>query len=352
MSPQISAVGSGAPALASRVLTTDAVEAQHRYEYWRDLYSGFVDVDVASDLRRDFWAFAETWQIGPFAVMSAKGAAKRFLRSSRQCARDDRDLWVFRLSPTTAWSAAHADRGERIPAGALWMKRTTRASLTDLPPGEWRVLMFPSHACPELTAVLSRLEHGVLEGPGAGLLADLLCGLPARLRALPETESGALADTLRALIAACLLSGIDPTGAPRIAGGPLTRERVMRVIEDNIGSALLDVDRICRLTNVSRTVLYRMFEAEGGVAHFVRERRLRLIFADLRNPALNRVAISEIAERRGFHNAPSFSRAFRRAFGCSPSEARAAAMVGAPTVASRLSQPERVDVLGDLLARV
>lgn len=336
-------------ALAPRILTTEDVESAHRFDYWRDLYAGFVEVDVPPERRPDFWAFTEAWQVGPFVVMSAKGAAKRFLRGASHCTRDDRDLWVFRMSPDVTWRAAHDDRVERVPARALWMKRTTRPSLTDLPAGEWRVLMFPGDGCPELAAGLSRLENGVLEGPGPDLLADVLSALPARLRALPETESGAVAETLRALIGACLLTGRDPARMPTIAGGPLARERAIRVIDENIGSALLDVERICRLAHVSRTVLYRMFEGEGGVAHFVRERRLRLIFADLRNPALARIPIAEIAERRGFHNAPSFSRAFRRAFGCSPSEARAAAMVGAPPTFGGPALPGEVDILGDLL---
>jgi AraC-like DNA-binding protein len=150
---------------------------------------------------------------------------------------------------------------------------------------------------------------------------------------------------LRGLIACSLLGG--PPRADLQAGveGPLLRDRVIRVIRDNIGSARLDVERICRLAGVSRSVLYRMFEAEGGVASFVRETRLRLVLADLQDRSLAGVPIARIAERRGLHNAPSFSRAFRRAFGCSPSEARAAAVLGVPpaalTPAPRIAEAPR-----------
>jgi AraC-like DNA-binding protein len=101
---------------------------------------------------------------------------------------------------------------------------------------------------------------------------------------------------------------------------------VSRIIRENIGSARLDARRICALTGLSRSALYRLFEGESGVAAHVRAIRLGLVMDDLLDPALRDEPISAIAERRGFHCAASFNRTFRRAFGRTPSEARAAAL--------------------------
>jgi AraC-like DNA-binding protein len=62
----------------------------------------------------------------------------------------------------------------------------------------------------------------------------------------------------------------------------------------------------------------------GGVAAFIRQRRLRGIHALLAAPHERR-RISEIAFHFGFANNSHFSRTFRNTFGYSPREAREAA---------------------------
>jgi AraC-like DNA-binding protein len=80
---------------------------------------------------------------------------------------------------------------------------------------------------------------------------------------------------------------------------------------------------ICRALGVSRTRLYQLFEANGGVLNYVRKRRLLLAYADLSNSADHR-PISEIAEVAGFEVAANFTRAFIHEFGLGPREIRRA----------------------------
>jgi AraC-like DNA-binding protein len=268
----------------------------------------------------------------------------RFLRSPAPCATHAADLWIFRLSRGPEWTWVGEEGSERVAPGRLWMRRITRPSLTIVPPGDYTILMLPADACAELTAGLSLLPAGTLTSAGAGLLADVLAALPARLRTTPASALEPMSDVLRAVIASSLLGDLRMSDIQAAANGPLLRDRVLHVIEENIGSARLDVERICRLSGVSRSVLYRMFEHDGGVANHVREMRLRLVLADLQDPDLAHLPLARIAERRGLHNAPSFSRAFRRAFGCSPSEARTAASLGVPPAA--LAQTSKRGAVG------
>jgi AraC-like DNA-binding protein len=74
---------------------------------------------------------------------------------------------------------------------------------------------------------------------------------------------------------------------------------------------------------MSRSTLYDICEPMGGVAAFIRKRRLQRIHAIVTRPQEYRL-ISEVAYRHGFVSNAHFSRAFRSAFGYSPSEARKA----------------------------
>jgi AraC-like DNA-binding protein len=73
-----------------------------------------------------------------------------------------------------------------------------------------------------------------------------------------------------------------------------------------------------------------MFESRGGVARHLLRLRLGLVHRDLANPFFASRPIGKLAEARGLHNITSFNRAFRREFGCTPGDARAAALLGAP----------------------
>ena len=103
---------------------------------------------------------------------------------------------------------------------------------------------------------------------------------------------------------------------------------------------------------ISRSRLYRLFEPYGGVNHYIQHRRLLHAYAALADPNDHR-RILDIAEERGFDDAAEFSRAFRREFGYSPSEVRAASKAGRPTqTRTDLAAVPPADRLGALLHRL
>jgi len=73
---------------------------------------------------------------------------------------------------------------------------------------------------------------------------------------------------------------------------------------------------------MSRATLYRLFEPVGGVAEFIRIRRLEAAMRLLVAPQACAVSIAEIAFGCGFKSLSSFSKAFRSHFGLSAREVR------------------------------
>src|SRR5262249_10269331 len=117
--------------------------------------------------------------------------------------------------------------------------------------------------------------------------------------------------------------------APRADDAPRMRTRaeillsVQSFIELNLGDPELDPERIARATFISTWYLHKLFEAEGtSVCRWIRETRLERCRRDLIDPALGDETILAIASRWGLPGPEHFSRLFRSAYGCSPSELR------------------------------
>lgn len=99
-------------------------------------------------------------------------------------------------------------------------------------------------------------------------------------------------------------------------------------IEAHLDDPDLGVEQLCRVFHVSRATLYRRFAAVGGISALIRARRLDRCRAELEARPTRTSKVRAVAERWGFFDASDFSRAFKRRFGMTPSEAYAAATSG------------------------
>ena len=107
---------------------------------------------------------------------------------------------------------------------------------------------------------------------------------------------------------------------------------------------------LCRELGISRSGIYRLLEAEGGVARYIQRLRLSESFAQLNDP-YNRKPIAVIADELGLIDSSSFSRAFRRQFGISPTDAREAGQAGlVPSIAE--PHYDAGNGIGGLLSRL
>ena len=98
---------------------------------------------------------------------------------------------------------------------------------------------------------------------------------------------------------------------------------VCRRIDRQIGDPDLGPERLAREVFVTRPTLYRMFEPHGGVARYILGRRLAGAFRDL---SLANQTIAEVFGRWGLANHTTAGRAFRTAWGMTPSQCRARAL--------------------------
>ena len=164
--------------------------------------------------------------------------------------------------------------------------------------------------------------HGRVLGyttPLTRLLLDHLLHLHCHLASMDEDEAEAALRNGAELVLAAFAKQVRLSDNARAAARAVMLGRIRRHVQANLHRPDLSPESILRTFALARPTLYRMFEAEGGLAAYIRNCRLREAAEDLAGaPAL---AIKEIAEGLSF-SAPDFTRAFRRSYGVSPQEFR------------------------------
>jgi AraC-like DNA-binding protein len=183
------------------------------------------------------------------------------------------------------------------------------------------------------------------------MLAAYLQQLAAELPRLDTSELPRVVAATRAMIAASIAPSADAMAA---AKGPIELVQISRIralIHRHLGSATLGPALLCRLAGMSRSALYRLFVSRGGVAHYIQMERLRAASRALANPR-DRRGIAEIAQDTGFFEPSTFSRTFRRTFGCTPREFRIAALAGHVVPMMSATPESRPHDLVDVLHRL
>lgn len=128
-----------------------------------------------------------------------------------------------------------------------------------------------------------------------------------------------------------LIAAAASVAAPRLPEegsqfGTLSRGRLMlarRYISQHLDDPLLGEGDIAAHLRVSTSQVRKDFERGGSsIARYIREQRLEKAKVMLRDPALRRHRIIDIAFACGFQNLVTFNRVFRAAYSMTPSELR------------------------------
>ena len=147
------------------------------------------------------------------------------------------------------------------------------------------------------------------------LTADHLLNMRACLRRADAEQRSSLTSAALAICNAAFVQGRgEPCDHPIV-----TAIEIRQFIEDNIDRQDLGVDLLSARFGLSRTPLYKLFETDGGVASYIRNRRLaralRILAGAEGGP---RQRVSSVAYTCGYESEKIFSRAFRRRYGVNP----------------------------------
>lgn len=164
----------------------------------------------------------------------------------------------------------------------------------------------------------------LVRGDGMGAPAASARRLRRALRELVEPSGSS--ETSQA--ADAVLEAVTGLLVGRGMTGPSTVVAAARAfIEAHLDDSTLDVDAVAASVGVSARHLGRLFAAQqGSVGRYILEQRLRRASLDLRDRSMAACRISDISYRWGFASQAHFATAFKKRYGCSPTEFRAGAV--------------------------
>jgi AraC-like DNA-binding protein len=302
-----------------------ALEAQR--EHTRDVcdIEPLVPVD-------EFRANCELAKVGSTLFILTRTASVSYLRRPVHLARGGDDHYQIQLQ----LEGRRAGSVGPLQQGDVGFHATGRPSVTEL--------HAPAPACPArvLVWMVPRImlapllpaaddAHGTrftASAPYTRLLGDCLWSVWENASRCTEREGEAAAYSLLLLLAAGLGQGQGDV-APERGGERVSRAAraaqlatIKRYLETQL-EAELDPAAVMQRFGLSRASLYRLFAPEGGLASYVRSRRLHRAARLLISPAHRHLRIVDIALESHFASETSFLRAFRREHGISPAELRA-----------------------------
>lgn len=307
-------------------LDLSAFPERDQFEIFREVTAVTHEVSKPNDAGRGFSAAADVWNLGSIVVNRSKFEACRFERSARRASTDGIDHYTLLYMMKGSCGGGLGSSEVSVDEGQVFLLDLGRPISFQVTATENVFISIPREL---LDAVVppGNLHGRVLEGPSGALLCGFIRLLTEHIGKLNSQEATLTERATRDLVAACLLPSQERNEKARPAIDSTLLQRARRYIEVNLKSEHLTTAGICRAVGVSRSTLYRLFEPMGGVAAYVQGRRLAQVRKALIDP-LEKQRIAEIASRWGFVNAEHFSRAFRRAYGRSPSEFRNDARFG------------------------
>ena len=295
----------------------------------RELLATMFDLDTPTpDLRAGYAMRFALYDFGPIKLGESGATIPSIMvRSPHTIARTGVDQFHVQYYRTGGFVMTVDGAERRIEAGDICMLDLARP------------VTLSAERIDNLSAMVARdllapLLADVGDVHGLVLNRDSETGIAVRehldemWREAPDltvAQGLAASHSTAALLAGVIRANSQSRAATRTQLRASQFRAICRRIDRQIGDPGLGPTTLARDFHVTRPTLYRMFEPHGGIGKYILGRRLTGVFRDLSTPALAHRKVAEILRRWGFANHTAAGRAFRAAYGMTPSDCRARA---------------------------
>lgn len=254
-----------------------------------------------------------------------KGGPHRVIRSPRMIEESSHNNFFIGCILAGKANLSQAGHVAALERGDLAILDSTRSYEIDVPSSFdalWvRVPRYRIEG--RLTSIEQGMSRRINGSAGIGNLASVMLRSALKEASrIGATDANRITNSLLDLLGLSL--ACEFAAAPSLSTGrQSTLRRIQQHIDDNLDDETLSLDTIAAAHALSPRYVNKLFEREGvSTAKWIRMRRLERCRADLENPEMRNLSISEIAFNRGFGNISSFNRAFKARFKVAPTALR------------------------------
>jgi AraC-like DNA-binding protein len=266
-----------------------------------------------------FSARADVCFLPDLVVSRAISSGCRLVRTTATIAARGTDQILVVCYPRGHFDMTAAGRTRRVLAGELAFIDLLQEVVIEAPEVDTVGLAI---ARPQLERHVPALHlvHGFVRADDAlsRLLRANMESLIANAATMTLADARGVADSALQLVATCL----QPLSRNVLDTGGNTTSLV--ALKAHIEARLLDAElgqqALLEAFGITRSTLYRMFEPLGGVTAYITRRRLEYAFRRLSDTRTPHEPMSQLATRLGFSHPSAFTRAFKDAFGLSPTQ--------------------------------
>ena len=298
-----------------------------RLDLWRDLIrDNFVALDIVAERPDTFNGSVHSTDVGHLDIARVESGPQIFTRTSRLAQRDDDVYLQVGLLTRGAAVVGQDDRECTLAPGDFALYESDRPFCWGLA-GDWEMLVFTwPRTCFRLHDTVSQsLTARRLTGRTgiSGLVGRTLRDLATAPPELSIDGGIRLGNEIAALVTTAALEQARPAEPVHTATSLL--RRIDDYIIDRLSDPNLNPSEIAAAHFISTRHLHRLFAGRANtVAQRIMHERLTRCCLELRHPSTGARSITDISRRWGFPDLATFSRAFRTAYGMTPTQYRTA----------------------------
>ena len=316
--------------------STRELSTSRQLEAWREWYADSYEVTPLDASDRGFSGDSVIWKLDGMALVRVSAPRLRAVRTKSLIRRDPTDHWVIAIGERATTGLMLESDQMSVPAGVPFVLSLGDFSASQRNMDDRLQLHIARDKFSAIARVLDAVRGQTVSTPLGSLMATYIKLLECHLPGLTHEDARSLPQAVAAMVAACVAPSTDRMGTAHEQINATLKDKARRCIQRNLRSHHLGTSLLCQELGMSRSSLYRLLEAEGGVAHYIQRHRLAEAFAQLNDPS-NTKPVVAIADELGIVDPSSFARAFRRQFGISPTDVREAARAGLASSIARAS---------------
>lgn len=324
-------VGNESRLVPSLKFTTETVRKEEQFDAWAASNS-MAELKAIAPPSEGFKASSASYHLGRLQLTSFELAPMNLDYTRNAQRRVGLDHWCLSTVTKGPVGYENSDNEIAVAPGHLLLHSYADPFSGVMENTHYSSLFFARDDFWDIAEHLDRGAHQLVQGPMAQIVRDFMLSMIARADGLTMADAPALNDAFGNLIRALVINNPTALEAAKAPIAAAQFDRARRFINANLKTPGLTPDAVCANIGVSRRQLFYLFEQHGGVATYIRNRRLAACYAALAK-AEDGKQVSSVAYDYGFTNVSSFYRQFAARYGFGPGEARAAARSGHfPTV--------------------